>query len=58
MLNIEIIKKNNLRLGDNVARTAQKVVKNLLNNDIDFEVIIYDRTGIQIGRAPFKKVYE
>ncbi|MEE3000381.1 MAG: cobalt-precorrin-5B (C(1))-methyltransferase [Pseudomonadota bacterium] len=53
---IEIIEKYNLKLGDEIAKTAQAVVNEEINNNIDIEILVYDRKGIQIGHAPFKTV--
>jgi cobalt-precorrin-5B (C1)-methyltransferase len=52
---MEIMKRNNLKLGDRVARTAQNVVHRKINNSVDIEIRVFDRQGNQIGHAPFKK---
>jgi len=55
---IEIIGKNNLKLGNYVAIAAQKVVNDKIKNNISIEVLVYDRKGNQMGHAPFRKTYK
>jgi cobalt-precorrin-5B (C1)-methyltransferase len=52
---IELIEKNNLKLGDYIAKTAQAIVNKKIRNYVDIEVLVYNRKGVQIGHAPFKK---
>ena len=52
---IELIETNNLNLGDYIAKEAQTIVGRKIKNNVDFEVLVYNRNGIQIGHAPFKK---
>ena len=53
---IELIEENNLKLGDYIAKTAQTIVNKKIKNNVDIEILVYNREGIQIGHAPFKKV--
>lgn len=55
---LEVIEKNKLKLGNEIAKTSQKVVNNEINRNIDVEIRIYDRNGNQIGYAPFKTVMQ
>ena len=52
---LEIIVKNKLTLGDSIAKAAQKIINEKIKNNIDIEVLVYDRKGDRIGHAPFKE---
>ena len=52
---MELIEINNLNLGDFIATAAQNIVSRKIKSNVDFEVLVYNRKGIQIGHAPFKK---
>ena len=52
---MELIEINNLNLGDFIATAAQNIVSKKIKSNVDFEVLVYNRKGIQIGHAPFKK---
>ncbi|MDC0196473.1 cobalt-precorrin-5B (C(1))-methyltransferase [Gammaproteobacteria bacterium] len=52
---IELIEINHLKLGNDIAEVAQNIISRKNKNNVDFEVLVYNRKGIQIGHAPFKK---
>ncbi|MBT3991768.1 MAG: cobalt-precorrin-5B (C(1))-methyltransferase [Rhodospirillaceae bacterium] len=49
-----IVEDNALTLGDHVAKTAQAIAIGEVKENVDIEVLVYDRRGKQIGHAPFK----
>ncbi|MEE2746149.1 MAG: cobalt-precorrin-5B (C(1))-methyltransferase [Pseudomonadota bacterium] len=51
---LEIVKTNNLNLGDNIALLARELALSKVNNNIKIEVVVYDRLGQSVGRAAFK----
>jgi cobalt-precorrin-5B (C1)-methyltransferase len=53
---IELIEAYNLKLGDYIAKAAQAIVNKKIKNDVNIEILVYNREGVQIGHAPFKEV--
>jgi cobalt-precorrin-5B (C1)-methyltransferase len=45
---------NGVALGDEVARAAQRTAARVIEGrGIDIEVVVFDRDGALVGRAPF-----
>ena len=50
-----IARSQNIALGDEVARAAQKTAERVVaGRDIAIEILVFDRDGVLVGRAPFK----
>ena len=49
----EIAEKNDLALGDAVAKAAQQKALDEVRNSVAVEIIVYDRSGKLVGRSEF-----
>ncbi len=50
-----IARSENIALGDEVARAAKKAAERVVaGRDIAIEILVFDRDGVLVGRAPFK----
>ena len=51
---LNIIERNNLELGDRVAKTAQAIAYKEVKKQVQIEILVYNRQGNKIGHAPFE----